>query len=152
MRMTLLAAAAAALALPAAAQAPDTARYTSARDLAAKVAVTRDGAINAPIATGPGAQALIVRRDGPGEVEVHARFADFFVVQAGRAEVIVGGSVAGQRDTAPGEQRGGAITGGTRYALAPGDVLWIPVGQPHQVVVPKGGSFTYVVAKYAAAQ
>lgn len=152
MRTASLAAAAALLALPAPAQTtPDVPRYTSAADLAARVAVTKDGAVNAPIPAGPGAQMLVVRRDGPGEVEVHARQADFFVVQTGRAEVIVGGGLTGQRDTGPGEQRGGVITGGTRYALGPGDVLWIPAGLPHQVIAPKGGSFQYVVAKVSRA-
>lgn len=155
MRTPCLAALAALLASPVLAQpsgsAADAPRYTSAADLAAKVAVTKDGAVNAPIPAGPGAQMLIVRRDGPGEVEVHAKLADFFVVQTGHAEVIVGGSLSGQRDTGPGEQRGGMISGGTRYALGPGDVLWIPAGLPHQVIAPKGGSFQYVVAKVAKA-
>ena len=51
---------------------------------------------------------------------------------------------------APGTGGGGEIVGGTRYPVAPGDVLWIPAGQPHQVILPAGASFTYVVAKYEA--
>jgi mannose-6-phosphate isomerase-like protein (cupin superfamily) len=122
--------------------------YLSARDVAAKVAKTTDGLASAPLPTGPGVTVLVARRDKTGEVEVHARMADQFVVQAGKATAIVGGTLKGDRETAPGERRGGEITGGTRYDLAPGDVLWIPAGLPHQVVVPAGGSFTYVVAKF----
>ena len=31
----------------------------------------------------------------------------------------------------PGEWRGGTLEGGSFYRLSPGDVLWIPAGQPH---------------------
>ncbi len=133
---------------PAVSRAQDGPHYVSAKDLAAKVAKTTDGLVNCAIPTGPGAQMLIARREKTGEVEVHAKLADEFIVQAGNATVLVGGTVEGGRDTAPGERRGGSIVGGTRYPLAPGDVLWIPAGQPHQVEVAAGGSFTYVVAKF----
>ena len=122
--------------------------YVSAKDLAAKVAETKDGVVNFTIPTGHGAQVLIARRDRTGLVEVHARLADEFIVQGGRAVVLIGGRVEGGAETSPGERRGGEIVGGTAYPVGPGDVLWIPAGQPHQVIVPAGGSFTYIVAKY----
>jgi mannose-6-phosphate isomerase-like protein (cupin superfamily) len=150
MRTALPFIAAAALAAPAAAQ--DQPHYVSAADLAAKVAKTTDGSVNFAIPTGPGAPVLIARRDRTGDVEVHARLADEFIVQQGTATVLVGGRVEGGRDSAANERRGGEIVGGTRYPVAPGDVLWIPAGQPHQVIVPKGGSFTYIVAKYETKQ
>ena len=140
--------AAAVVATPAVALAQDTPHYVSAKDLAAKVAKTTDGVVNFAIPTAPGAQMLIARRDRTGEVEVHAKLADEFIVQAGTATVLVGGTVQGGRDTAPGERRGGKITGGTRYPVGPGDVLWIPAGQPHLVEVTTGASFTYFVAKF----
>ena len=150
MRTALPFLAVASFAVPAAAQ--DQPHYVSAKDLASKVAKTTNGSVNYAIPTGPGAQVLIVRRDGPGEVEVHAKLADEFVVQGGTATVLVGGRAEGGRETAPNERRGGEIVGGTRYPVAPGDVLWIPAGQPHQVIVPAGGSFTYIVAKYETKQ
>ena len=138
------------LAAPMVATAQEAAHYVSAKDLAAKVAQTKDGVVNFTIPTGPGAQVLIARRDRTGLVEVHAHTADEFIVQAGTAVVLVGGRLEGGAETAPGERRGGEIVGGTRYPVAPGDVLWIPAGQPHQVILPTGGSFTYIVAKYEA--
>jgi quercetin dioxygenase-like cupin family protein len=59
----------------------------------------------------------------------------------------MGGRVQGNRETAPDEWRGGTIEGGRTYELAPGDVVWIPAGVPHQVLVPAGGSFDYLVVK-----
>ena len=92
-------------------------------------------------------QVVVARRTRPGEVEVHEAFADILVVRAGRATMMVGGTVAGNRQTGPGEWRGGTITGATAFKLAPGDVLWIPAGVPHQVSMPDGGDFTYLVVK-----
>ncbi len=138
----------AALALPAAAQ--DETRYISAKDLAAKVAKLENGLATAALPSGP--QVLIARRDRTGEVEVHAKLADQFIVQDGTATVLVGGRVEGGRETAPNERRGGEIVGGTRYAVGPGDVMWIPAGLPHQVIVPAGKSFTYIVGKHEAKQ
>jgi mannose-6-phosphate isomerase-like protein (cupin superfamily) len=136
-------------ALPAAGQAPDEGHFVSARQLQALVANSKDDPAIAPLPTGPGATVLAARRLKAGEVEVHDHLNDEFVVQSGHAVVRVGGRVSGNHQTAPGEWRGGAITGGHSYQLAPGDVLWIPAGSPHQVT-PKGGAFRYLAFKFAA--
>ena len=52
--------------------------------------------------------------------------------------------------TSPEEMRGGAITGGKVYDLNPGDVIWIPIGMPHQMLVKKGTSFSYIAVKFEA--
>jgi hypothetical protein len=85
--------------------------YASAGQLAAMVATTKDGSINAPAPSGPGTTMLIVRRDADGQVEIHTRLNDEFVVQAGHATVLVGGKVSGNKETAPGEWRGGVVSG-----------------------------------------
>jgi mannose-6-phosphate isomerase-like protein (cupin superfamily) len=123
--------------------------YVSAAELMALTAHPKDGVATAPAPTGPGTTVLAARRDGPGEVELHSRLNDQFVVQAGHASVRVGGTVAGNRQTAPGEFRGGTITGGRDYELGPGDILWIPAGAPHQVT-PQGGTFRYLAFKFEA--
>lgn len=137
-----------AFAMPAGAQ--DAPHHVAAKDLTGKVATLKDGLVTATLPTGPGALVLIARRDRTGEAEVHANFADHFVVQKGSATVLVGGTIRGDRETAPGERRGGVITGATAYAVGPGDVVWIPAGLPHQVVVPAGGDFTYLISKWPA--
>ncbi|MFL5296464.1 MAG: hypothetical protein ACJ798_08805 [Phenylobacterium sp.] len=134
----------------AAAQAAPQGVYVPAAQIAALVAKTKDGVATAPVPTGPGTTLLAARRDGDGQVEVHDHLNDEFVVQAGHATVLVGGTVSGNRQTAPGEWRGGKIAGAKAYALGPGDVLWIPAGAPHQTLVPKGGSFSYLAFKFEA--
>jgi uncharacterized RmlC-like cupin family protein len=119
---------------------------TAAR-LGAMVTMTVDGLVTHAPFDDPAARTLIVRRDRMGQVEVHDLLNDVVVVRAGAATLLTGGRAEGALATAPGEWRGGTIVGGERRALAPGDVAWIPAGVPHQLVVPPGGSFTYVVVK-----
>ena len=132
------------------ARAADEPHHVAAAELRAMVATTKDGVVTAPVPTGPGATVLMARRDRDGEVEVHERLNDEFVVQSGHAVVRVGGPVSGNRQTAPGEWRGGTMSDGSFYRLSPGDVLWIPAGQPHQVLVGKGAPFSYLAFKYEA--
>jgi quercetin dioxygenase-like cupin family protein len=49
--------------------------------------------------------------------------------------------------TAPHEKRNGTIQGGSRQKLGTGDVVRIPAGVPHQVVLDGAKEFTYLVVK-----
>ena len=86
-------------------------------------------------------------RKGDGEVEIHDKMADVFVVQRGEATLLVGGKASGGKTTGPGEIRGGTIAGGQRQKLLPGDIVHIPAGVPHQLLVPKGSEFSYFILK-----
>jgi mannose-6-phosphate isomerase-like protein (cupin superfamily) len=92
---------------------------------------------------------MISRRDTSGIHERHEGFADIFVVQRGHARLRYGGSADGERLTSPGEWRGGTIRGGTEADLAPGDIVVIPAGIPHQLLLPPHESFYYFVFKVA---
>lgn len=140
--------AALAIAAPARAQPAAAGVYVPAAQIAASIARTKDGSATAPVAAGPGTTILAAHRDADGQVEVHARLNDEFVVISGHATVLVGGQVEGNRQTAPGEWRGGKVSGAKSYDLGPGDVLWIPAGAPHQALVPKGGDFRYLAFKF----
>ncbi len=124
--------------------------YVSAAQIAAMVAKTKDGTATAPVATGPGTTLLAAHRTADGQVEVHTKLNDELIVQSGHATELVGGTVSGNKETAPGEWRGGKIVGAKAYALGPGDALWIPAGTPHQTVIPKGGDFRYLAFKFDA--
>jgi mannose-6-phosphate isomerase-like protein (cupin superfamily) len=149
MRILLIAAAGAGLAGTALAQPAGVGIYVPAAKLTAMVAKTKDGSVSAPVPTGPGTTLITAHRDADGQVEVHTRLNDQIVVRSGQATFVVGGKVEGNKETAPGEWRGGKITGGHAYAMGPGDVLWIPAGAPHQVVSPKG-DFYYLAFKFEA--
>ena len=125
--------------------------YRSANALDALVSTTEDGLVAHSATADPAARTLIVRRERSGDVELHERMNDVTIVRSGSAVMIMGGRLEGGRVTAPGEYLGGEIVGGRRYDLRPGDVLWIPAGVPHQMILPEGGSFTYLVVKSDAA-
>jgi len=49
----------------------------------------------------------------------------------------LGGTAVGDKTTAPHELRGKSINGGVSKPMAAGDVIHIPAGVPHQMLVPK---------------
>jgi len=124
-----------------------TAVYTSAAEIKASVAKTVNGLAVQQLKTDASTLVFVVRRDGPGEVEVHLKLNDVFVALEGTATALIGEKVEGNREVEPNELRGGKIIGGKTYTLAPGDVLFIPAGLGHLVTPPPGGSFSYLVMK-----
>jgi len=89
---------------------------------------------------------MTARRDGPGEVEVHALDTDVFYIVKGSATFVTGGKVVDAKKTAPDEVRGKSIQGGTPHHLSQGDIIIIPHGAPHwfEAVQPP---FLYLVVK-----
>jgi quercetin dioxygenase-like cupin family protein len=90
------------------------------------------------------------REPGPGMSESHAEWTDVYFVTAGEATLIVGGRLEGGEETAPGEIRGSGISGGERRQLAEGDVVHIPPGTAHHVIVAAGKQLTYLLIKIRA--
>ena len=122
--------------------------HVPSKDVEAMVAKPVKGLASAQIPAGPGVVVMIARRDGDGEVEVHKALADEMMVREGHARIRVGGAVTGQRQSAPGEFRGGTLAGGAVYDMSAGDVLFIPVGAPHQMLVKAGEHIVYLTAKF----
>lgn len=90
---------------------------------------------------------LLAKRERTGSSELHEHEADVFVVQSGAATIITGGKIVKGKATKPGEIRGTGIEGGERHPLAKGDVIHIPAGTPHQLLLTKGEPFVYFVVK-----
>ncbi len=91
-----------------------------------------------PLADGPNLRVSGGYRTGPyapadyrPDVEIHTNEADLFYVIDGRATQVLGGSVIGGKETAPGQIRGSKIEGGQTYEVGKGDVVWVPAGVPH---------------------
>jgi mannose-6-phosphate isomerase-like protein (cupin superfamily) len=122
-------------------------QFFSAAQLETLVAHPAQGIAANQFLNGPGSHAYIIRRDKTGETEVHMALNDIYVVESGHAKITVGGQVTGNREVMPTEWLGGDIAGGTDYSLAPGDVLFIPAGVPHKVLVSPKGGITYVLVK-----
>ena len=90
---------------------------------------------------------MLAYREATGSSEVHEHEADFFVVESGEATLVTGGTVVNPHTTKPGEIRGSSIEGGKRQQVAKGDIVHIPAGVPHQLLIKDGSSFTYFVIK-----
>ena len=101
------------------------------------------------IARFDGLSNMLGRRDTSGVNERHEDFADIFVVQRGRARLLYGGTVEGEGATTPGEWRGGTIRNGTESEIKTGDIVVIPAGVPHQLLLEPGERFYYFVFKVA---
>lgn len=90
---------------------------------------------------------LMVHREGTGDAELHEKDADIMIVQTGEGTLVWGGKMTDAKTTAPNEQRGPGISGGTEQPLAPGDVVEMPAKVPHWVKVAPGKQITYLVVK-----
>lgn len=82
-----------------------------------------------------------------GIAELHERFADLFFVVDGRATMLSGGTVVKPKMIAAGEVRGDALTDARLQELRPGDIIHVPAGTPHQVVLSGDATFAAIVVK-----
>ena len=90
-----------------------------------------------------------VLRKQPGGAEIHQTMNDIFIITAGEATLVVGGTISDAKTTQPNEIRGTVIAGGTEKKVAPGDVLTIPAGMAHQMKVDAGKEVSYMAIKVA---
>jgi quercetin dioxygenase-like cupin family protein len=89
---------------------------------------------------------MALRRDAPGEVEIHDRDTDVIYVLEGSANFVTGGEAKESRTTAPGETRAKNIAGGEERHLVKGDVVMVPNRVPHWFKE-VNGPFLYFVVK-----
>jgi mannose-6-phosphate isomerase-like protein (cupin superfamily) len=90
---------------------------------------------------------MLAFRNRNGGGEVHQDFADLFYILDGHATVITGGEMVEPKTTAPGETLGRSVQGGSQQDVKAGDIVHIPAGMPHQMLVPDGQNVTYFVVK-----
>lgn len=124
--------------------------YDAARLDAVSAALARAGSTGRTIGGHPTFHYVQSRRTTTGSAEVHARWADVTLVQAGRASLLSGGTVQGGASTGAGERRGGTIAGGSTQRIAAGDLFVVPAGVPHQFLVARGDSIRYLTIKVAS--
>ena len=90
---------------------------------------------------------MLAYRNKDGGAEIHTQFADVFYIVRGKAVLLTEGTIPDSHEESPGELRGTAVVDGTKTPLGPGDVVHIPAGTPHQLLVPKGKELLYFVIK-----
>jgi mannose-6-phosphate isomerase-like protein (cupin superfamily) len=116
-----------------------------AKDLQAQAA--KGGAASIKLAEYPNHYTMVALRDRSGGAEIHQDYADFFYIVRGRATLLTGGTVVDEQAVSPGEVKGRSIQNGIATALGEGDVVHIPAGVSHQIVLPEKGELVYFVIK-----
>lgn len=89
---------------------------------------------------------LSVRTESGG-AELHAHFDDVIVVTEGNAELVTGGTIIDPHPGSDGELTGSGIRNGKTRPIAKGDIVHIPAGTPHQMILPNGITFSVFVVK-----
>jgi mannose-6-phosphate isomerase-like protein (cupin superfamily) len=152
MNIAIATLAALALAVPAATMTGDKSTVIPATDL--KDAITllvpkaqASGSSGSTLATTGNLALKLSVRTSSGGSEIHAHYDDLMIVEQGSATLITGGTVVGSATSADGETHGSGIEGGVRKTISVGDVVIVPAGQPHQLLVPPGTVYAAMVAK-----
>ena len=86
-------------------------------------------------------------RTASGGAEVHAHYDDIFFVTQGKATLITGGTVIDPSTGKNGETRGRGIRDGKSQTIAKGDIVHIPAGTPHQLIIAPGAVYASIVIK-----
>ena len=86
-------------------------------------------------------------RASSGGAEIHAHYDDIFFVTDGSATMITGGQVQNAKASPDGETKGSGIEGGIRQMIRKGDVVHVPAGTPHQLILAPGETYSSIVIK-----
>ncbi|MGA3343550.1 MAG: hypothetical protein ABSC76_01670 [Terracidiphilus sp.] len=86
-------------------------------------------------------------RTASGGAEIHAHLDDLMIVEQGSATLVSGGKVIDAKTDSEGETKGTSIQGGRSRTIAPGDVIIVPAGVPHQLLISPGTLYSALVAK-----
>jgi mannose-6-phosphate isomerase-like protein (cupin superfamily) len=89
----------------------------------------------------------VSHREGNGGAELHQTQVDIWIVEDGEATLVLGGRIVDPKTVKPNEIRGTSIEGGQTYQVAKGDVVHIPINVAHELRIPSGKTFTYLVIK-----
>jgi hypothetical protein len=89
----------------------------------------------------------MVLRGQTGQAEVHETESDVQIGVRGNALSIVGGALVDSRSLSRKQQRGTSIAGGLRKKTSPGDLIHIPPGVPHQLIINTAESYMYLLFK-----
>ena len=141
-----------ALAIPCAAQTGGSAEVFSGKDVSAQLATLAQaskasGSSGATLGDYRSHAIKLSVRTASGGAEIHAHYDDIFFVTEGKATLITGGEVVNAQTGADGETKGSSIRDGTSRAIAKNDIVHIPAGTPHQLIIAPGDVFSTIVVK-----
>ncbi len=141
-----------ALAAPAAVLSGDKAIIIPAHDIQAQLAelapqAKATGSSGSTLASSGNLALKLSVRTSSGGAEIHAHYDDLMIVEQGSATLITGGTVVDAKQGSDGETKGSGIQNGKSQAITVGDVVIVPAGVPHQLLIPPGTLYSAMVAK-----
>ncbi|MGC1461319.1 MAG: hypothetical protein WA802_03905 [Terracidiphilus sp.] len=152
MKIAMALVAALALGAPAVTMTGDKALVIPAQDLSAQfaglISQAKSTGIAGPTIASYGRLSLLLSvrtKDGVGEL--HQDFDDLMIVEQGTATLITGGTLVAPKTISAGEIRGTKVDNGVSKNIGVGDVVIVPAGVPHQILVPPGTVYTSLMAK-----
>jgi len=89
----------------------------------------------------------LVLRSRTGQAEIHETESDVQIGVRGAAVSVVGGELVDGRSLPRKQRRGTAIDGGLRQETVPGDLIHIPPGVAHQLLIDPSEPYTYLLFK-----
>lgn len=90
-------------------------------------------------------QLSVMPGNGPGEL--HRNADDLLIIQSGSATVVTGGTMVNGKDRPGGNTYGSGLEGGDSTPIGAGDIVLIPAGLTHQLLVPQGTVLVMIVGK-----
>lgn len=142
----------AALAIPSFAQTGGKAQVFSGKDISAQLATlgqTSKASGSSGVTLGDYTSHAIKLsvRTASGGAEIHAHYDDIFVVTEGKATLITGGTVMNAQTGNDGETKGSSLQDGQSQTITKNDIVHIPAGTPHQLIIAPGDVFSTIVVK-----
>ena len=116
-------------------------------DLASQAKAKNSGSTGADLGSYENHALKLSYRRSNGLAEVHVHLSDVMVVTGGAATIVTGGSLVEPKNDNENEIKGKSIEGGTRQVLSQGDVIHVPAGTPHQLILDQGQDFQAFVIK-----
>jgi mannose-6-phosphate isomerase-like protein (cupin superfamily) len=113
--------------------------------LVEKAKVTHHGGAELARSGNIALQLSVMPGNGPGEL--HKNLDDLLIIQQGSATVVTGGTMVNGKDRPGGNTYGSGLEGGTSTTIGPGDIVLIPAGLTHQLLVPAGTTLVMIVGK-----
>ena len=152
MKIAWMLLAAAAVAAPAVTLTGNKALVIPAHDLKSQldalVAQSRPTGSTGPVIASYGRLGLMLSvRTANGVGELHQNVDDLMIVEEGSATLVTGGTLTDPKTLSEGEIRGSSVKDGVSKTLAVGDVVIVPAGVPHQLLIPPGTVYKSLVAK-----
>ncbi len=147
----------AALAIPCYAQAGSNAQVFSGKDVTSQLAslaqmAKASGSSGATLGNYKSHAIKLSVRTASGGAEIHTHYDDIFVVTEGRATLVTGGTVLNAKTGSDGETKGSSIHDGKSQTIVKGDIVHIPAGTPHRLILVPGNVFSAIVVKVQESQ